>query len=656
MLSVGVKTALISTNAAFGNLAQKNLDCHWKPQIANWLGNMAIPWCGLQQMSQDQSKDEAVGSTDNISTFKKPGDLIARQYEVIEVLGEGGASVVYRAKHAVLGTECAIKVLLPDRIPDQRVIQRFQIEAKSIGRLEHRNIVAVHEFGIDDDNQPYLVMDYVAGKNLAQLIDEDGFLTPRRALSLFIQIAEALMHAHSRSVIHRDLKPKNVIVEHPGKDTELARLVDFGIAKITETESENKSVTQTGEVFGSPLFMSPEQCKGLPLDQRSDIYSLGCLMYETITGNAAAGSESVVETLMLHVNGLNLDFDNAPPAVILKEKAQKKSGKEFLEFKCFNGLRKAIETCTATTPEKRYRSAAELLIDLRAIEKNRTPLGLRARPLKLNGKSIALPSWSKEKSYIAAAIGMCLLTTSKITEVLNQGGATKKDSAQVTEIDARFAEIVDDLASSKKRKRHRYRLPVERIENILTRRVLKDTPPSVEAAVMDFMGGPHGAFNTIGNDNMTIIASDCELKQLKDMEQLGCTDYAFSNLTVSDACMFKLSKLKKLDWLSLSCSNGFSKHGLAAFKHSSLKKLHLSRTAVDDSWAPMLASLPLSTLNVQNCKVTDKGKAILASSKTLKFLLVDKVSDQQTIAALKSGNWRLLPEEGRQSNLWYTRQ
>jgi len=607
-------------------------------------------------MSEDQSKDEAVGSTDNISTFKKPGDLIARQYEVIEVLGEGGASVVYRAKHAVLGSECAIKVLLPDRIPDQKAVQRFQLEAKSIGRLEHPNIVAVHEFGIDDDNQPYLVMDFVAGKNLAQLIDEDGFLTPRRALRLFIQIAEALLHAHSRSVIHRDLKPKNVIVEHAGKDNELARLVDFGIAKITETESENKSVTQTGEVFGSPLFMSPEQCKGLPLDQRSDIYSFGCLMYETITGSAAAGSESVVETLMLHVNGLKLDFDNTPPAVLLREKAKNRSGKEFLEFKCFNGLRKVVETCTATTPEKRYRSASELLIDLKAIEKNQTPLGLRSRPLELKGKAIALPSWSKEKAYILAAIWLCLLTISKATEVLNQGRATKKDSSQGTEIDARFAEIVNDLDSSKKREKRHYRLPVEVKETTLTSRVLQDTQPSVEAAGTDFMGGPHGAFSSTANDSMTIIASECESKQLQEMEHLGCTDYLLTYMTVSDACLSRLAQLHKIDWLALSWSNGFSKRGLAAFKHSSLKKLHLRGTAVDDSWVNLLASLPLSTLSVESSKITDKGKQILARSKTLKFLLVDKVSDQQTIAAFKSGNWRLLPEENNTSTIWYVRQ
>ncbi len=617
---------------------------------------MAIPWRGLQQMSEDQSRDEAVGSAESSSTFKRPGDLIARQYEVIEMLGEGGASVVYRAKHAVLGTECAIKVLLPDRIPDQKAVQRFQLEAKSIGRLEHPNIVAVHEFGIDDDNQPYLVMDFVAGKNLAQIAEESGCLSPKRALGLFIQIAEALIHAHSRAVIHRDLKPKNVILERSGKDNELVRLVDFGIAKIAEIESEKKSVTQTGEVFGSPLFMSPEQCKGLPLDQRSDIYSFGCLMYEMITGRSAASAESVVETLMLHVNGLKLDFDNSPPAVILKEKAQNKSSSEFLEFKCFNGLRKVIETCTATAPENRYRNASELLTDLRAIERNQTPSGRHSSALKLNVAKIAQSGWNKKNMYIAAAICLCLSTISKVTEILNQGGATKRNSGQETEIDSRFADILDNLDSSEKKMKHRYRLPVETQKSILSQRILTDTPASGQAASQDFRGGPHGAFNSIGNDKLTILASNCNLKQLKDMEHLGCTDYVFSNMTISDASLLMLAKLERIDWLELSFSKGFSKHGLAAFKHSSLKKLHLSGTAVDDSWATLLASLPLSTLSVQNCQITDKGKAIVAKSKTLKFLLADEVSDPRTIAVLKSGNWRLMPEEARQSNLWYVRK
>lgn len=319
-------------------------------------------------MSQDQSNDESDGSSGGGQPFKKPGDLIARQYEVVEVLGEGGASVVYKAKHAVLETECAIKVLLPDRLPDMRAVQRFQLEAKSISRLEHPHIVAVHEFGIDDDNQPYLVMDVVDGKSLAQLVEENSFLRPNRALALFTQITEALMHAHSRSVIHRDLKPKNVIVQRAGQENESARLVDFGIAKITEVGNENQSLTQTGEVFGSPLFMSPEQCKGQPLDQRSDIYSFGCLMYEVITGKTAARADSVLETLMLHVNGLNLDFDNAPPAVILKESALKKSSEAVGEYKCFNSLRRVIETCTHRDPEKRYPTAYRSKVQ--SVEKN----------------------------------------------------------------------------------------------------------------------------------------------------------------------------------------------------------------------------------------------------------------------------------------------
>jgi serine/threonine-protein kinase len=229
------------------------------------------------------------------------GSKIGRHYQVISFIGEGGASAVYKVKHQHLEKEFAVKVLLPNRIPTGSMLKRFQQEGRSIGRLKHKHIVSVHEFGVDENNQPFLVMDYLEGKTLSDLIKDTGGLEPIRAAAIFQQIAEALEHAHANSVIHRDLKPNNVIIVHDEKGQETVKLVDFGIAKLEEEASLQDTLTKTGEIFGSPHYMSPEQCKGRALDARADVYSFGCLMYETLTGTPAAQADTVFDILMLHL-------------------------------------------------------------------------------------------------------------------------------------------------------------------------------------------------------------------------------------------------------------------------------------------------------------------------------------------------------------------
>lgn len=605
-------------------------------------------------MSQDEWNDKPVGSADGGHTFKKPGDLIARQYEVVEVLGEGGASVVYRAKHAVLETECAIKVLLPERLPDSRSVQRFQLEAKSISRLEHPNIVAVHEFGIDDDNQPYLVMDVVDGKSLAQLVEENSFLMPKRALALFTQITEALQHAHSRSVIHRDLKPKNVIVEQVSKGNESARLIDFGIAKITEADNQNKSLTQTGEVFGSPLFMSPEQCKGLPLDQRSDIYSFGCLMYEVITGKVAARADSVLETLMLHVNGLNLDFDNAPPAVILKEGAQKKTSEAVSEYKCFNGLRRVIETCTATDPERRYQTSNALLRDFQLIARGQTPAGAKSSPINIDTKKIGRPQWAPANVAICLGIAFCALVFSAIVMLLSEGDKKPAKTEKEKRAEKGFAEIVNDLASSKAHKSARQRLPLATNPLYMKSSWFEGGAVSEGPGKKLLRAGAHGAFNSNQNDNMIVVSTSYDRAPLEKLERLGCTDYIASFQTITDSQLSNLAGRKSIDWLDLSYATGFSKNGLAKLRGSTLKKLYLNHNQIDDQWMPVVSSLPLMTLSVRGNRITDKGVEQLVRSKTLKFILLENNPISEMPPAFKQGHWRLVPDDSL--NKWFTRK
>ncbi len=266
------------------------------------------------------------------------GTVLDGKYELEEFIGIGGMGSVYRARHLELGNDVAIKILHPRFAADPAAIKRFQREARIISGLRDRNILSVFAFG-NFESHVYMSMEYIQGKSLRALIAEDGPLTPAQAIPLLTQICDAMIHAHANEVLHRDLKPDNAIavIEPDGK--QVVKVVDFGLAKLLDG-TEGQRLTATGEVLGDPNYMSPEQCQGKELDARSDIYSMGCLMYEVFTGEPPFLSDSPVATMYKHLS-------DAPPAFAQKHK-----------------LPEAIEAITlramSKTPEQRYDSFVEL--------------------------------------------------------------------------------------------------------------------------------------------------------------------------------------------------------------------------------------------------------------------------------------------------------
>lgn len=234
------------------------------------------------------------------------GSTFAERYRILEPLGSGGMSVVYRAKHLTMNRDVAIKILHSNRATDEVSLRRFKQEALATSSLSHPNIVAVHDFGATGEGTTYLVMDLVVGKPLSQILKTEGALSLERFLNLMQQVASALAHAHDKGIVHRDLKPSNIMICQVDGN-EQAQIVDFGIAKVLGPE-EAGQLTQTGEVFGSPFYMSPEQCSGGNIDARSDIYSFGCVMYECLCGQVPFAGESVFDTIHKHLN-------DAPPPV-----------------------------------------------------------------------------------------------------------------------------------------------------------------------------------------------------------------------------------------------------------------------------------------------------------------------------------------------------
>ena len=210
---------------------------------------------------------------------------IAAQFEVLELIGKGGMGAVYKVYDKELDKIFAVKLMQQDLAKDQVAQKRFEQEVEASCQLTHQNLIATYGHGKTADGTPYLVMEYVPGEALSDLLIREGPLEAARALRLWRQICGALEHAHKNGVIHRDLKPTNVIISRANDGTETARLLDFGIAKIiSATSRETHNLTETGTVFGSPQYMSPEHCLGFKMDERSDIYSLGCTLYYAVTG------------------------------------------------------------------------------------------------------------------------------------------------------------------------------------------------------------------------------------------------------------------------------------------------------------------------------------------------------------------------------------
>lgn len=237
-----------------------------------------------------QLKDSLIGTT------------LAGRYKILSKVGRGGMSIVYKGQHLLMDRIVAIKMLHADLISDPTTISRFQQEARAVSALTHPNVILVFDFGLSSQGLPYLVMDYLQGESLSDIIKQQKHLPVKRCIEIFTQACDALTHAHHKGIIHRDIKPANIMLTVDEEGHEIVKVVDFGIAKMLPRDGEEAiKLTQTGEIFGTPLYMSPEQIMGRPLDVRSDIYSLGCVLYESLTGRPPCLGNNAVDTMNKHL-------------------------------------------------------------------------------------------------------------------------------------------------------------------------------------------------------------------------------------------------------------------------------------------------------------------------------------------------------------------
>jgi eukaryotic-like serine/threonine-protein kinase len=230
------------------------------------------------------------------------GTVIDGRYRLEALIGRGGMGVVYRAAHTGLRKQVAIKVLHPSLASSPEVRSRFEREALAIGKIDHPNCVGVSDVGTMDDGALYLVMELLEGKSLGDLLDEQGQLPPTRALHILKHILSGLSHVHHAELVHRDIKPENVYLVAHGEDRDFAKILDFGIAKPMKASDLDDGVklTQAGVAFGTPIYMSPEQAIGNPIDGRADLYSAAALGFEMLTGQPPFYSDDKLEVMSMH--------------------------------------------------------------------------------------------------------------------------------------------------------------------------------------------------------------------------------------------------------------------------------------------------------------------------------------------------------------------
>lgn len=568
--------------------------------------------------------------------------LIDNRFEILAQIGTGGMGRVLKCLDTKMNKIVALKVLVDDSTG--LLVARFHQEAKSISRLKHPNIVEVMDFGRSDSGELYLVLDYLEGTDLADFIETNGPLAPQFGVMLFVQICDGLAHAHANGVLHRDIKPSNVILVTNEEQEVEVKLVDFGLAKLV---AKDQDLTRTGIGLGSPPYMSPEQADGKELDHRSDIYSLGCLMFESLTGQQPFISTNPLATMLLHIKN---------PAPKLSEK---------MDGDVDPQLEQIVYKCMAKKPEDRFESASKLADELvELIQSNYSEItasGVYTRrsiefvnplntiapqltPLQLNSLHVPPPvvkadgdtkSKGVGKNILIGVIACCLvaliglgsIVLSPSNESNNQSEPNesqrilgihghhhhKKNMASQQVAEPKILADADDSEkefSQLKLKETTFALEKYK-DNQLWWRARGDT---VDEDLLRFR-------KEKGPLRILIVDDFITGKGFGRVADLPIEGIALPKCAIRDEGMIEgISKVKALRWLDLTTCHLITDKGVAALVAvPHLETLLVGDTGLDDAIFPVLSKISqLRVLDLSNCEFI-KGKGI-GSLNHLKYL------------------------------------
>jgi serine/threonine-protein kinase len=498
--------------------------------------------------------------------------------------------VIYKAKQPLLDRYYAIKMLNVQRA-NQQTLARFHQEAKAASTLNHPNVIAVHDFGFTDDDDPYMVMDFVEGMSLADLIQTGGAIPYQEALDIFIQIANGMNHAHASGVLHRDLKPSNVMLTNPESVVAEVKIVDFGIAKINRAD-ECSSLTQTGDVFGSPLYMSPEQASGKKVDARSDIYSLGCLMYEVLTGAPPLQGDTIIQTIFMHLNQMPTN---------LSEKAGA----------CFpDSLEHVVRKCLEKDPALRYQTMLDLKVDLVKVSVDQPIREQRYSTLSEGPRATFKIGWLQ----IAVTILAFVAASYTVLEKREMSVESERREARARTTEQKFNSDLKSIGSE----------PLSGIDGETFAR--QEVSQGKSNISFPNLGADDGALKYLqGNPNIVSLGL-----RANTISHKGFTHLRFPNLETLDVqeteicpeLITALGNLPKLNSLNISKTR-YSKSDLMQLtKLKQLRSLNLSRSNLSDDDLQIVAQMTgLQQLRIGlNPQLSDKGISALKCLKNLEVL------------------------------------
>ncbi len=551
---------------------------------------------------------------------------LSDRYDHIGSIGSGGMSIVYKARDRNLDRVVAIKQL-SSAVSSGHMVLRFQREACAYAALKHPNIVNVYDFGFDEENRPFLVMDFLEGKTLGEVIAESGSLSIPQTLDIFIQILDGLSHAHTKDIVHRDLKPENIMIQKLAAPDRLqVKIMDFGIAKVKVDDTEAAWQTQTGYVMGSPLYMSPEQSISSDVDARADIYSIGCMLFEALTGQPPFRGENLMGTIVMHRTA-------QPPRISDVAGTAKTS-----QNNCWNDLEAIVFTAIAKNPEDRYQGAADLRSALVCVRENWDKsqnkglgAGVFALPKMLVGVVLTL---------IIIGLAMCFVLGSNreepVAPIVSIRPVQQKTSAEysnksvrdsweslyskdslILPIDATLASLPKDavktLSLGEDKEANRNLIGIGNFKNL---KRLNLCNMKINAADIS---------EVAKLDNIDLLCfNDCTLPEgvLKPLTNISClTKIEFRGGQIAKDNLTVLPRIRGLQWMTIEAVPNISDRQTLepVGKLKALIRLCCLQMPMDDESVKALTPLSkLEVLLLDMTKLTDNGCKEIAKLKNLR--------------------------------------
>ncbi len=547
-------------------------------------------------------------------------DSLGSRYEQVERIAAGGMGVVFRAEDTILLRTVAIKVLLATKAGSEQIL-RFQQEAKACSRLKHTNLIGVLDFGVGPSGHPYLIMDYADGQSLDRTIAKQGPLPIEVAVPIFKSICQGMEHAHQSGVIHRDLKPSNIVLLKDKSGSDAVRVLDFGIARITEKDNRGRSLTTEGAALGTPAYMPPEQISGKGVDQRSDIYSMGCVMFKTLTGRVPFRSNDPLVVLTQHLQ--------APPPM-LRATCQREFPEE---------LERIVEKCLRKDPAERYQSMAELYQDLESLLQP-APQNLEVQESELN---VQKPRLRLTIMHVVVSIlGLCAAVAgySKYQNSVQNTYSRKDTQAKHERIKH---QVKDNSFNFQRTTKLPFNLMKEGDKHLVWRSDdfnVKDEDllllSKQEPHDLDFRGcGLNGSgFRYLANWPVRYINAsgtsldDNGLALIAKLPQLARLSLCQNSIT--DAGIKSLAGIKDLEYLDIADCPRISNDGIRSLIKNckKLQDLDVSGTGVTGDLFPAFANAAeLKRLVLSSLKLQDRDVLRFGCPKKLEYLYLSKNPD-----------------------------